>query len=186
MIRLLIGSITKIRDCDVICNAANGIGVMGAGIAGAISQSAGSQYTSDVRQYCKDNNFFDPGQVYHINSSGYMNKLGVKNIFHIVTMKFPGGESSIQSVVEGVRKACLTAIDLGYESIAIPGLGTGIGGLDKRITAYRMASVVSGYQNKIKITIVDRNEEFIRYFYDALGYDILEKFHADSKSFKVK
>lgn len=160
MIRLLVGDITKLRDVEVIVNAANGIGVMGAGVAGAIARSGGEEFCKEVRNKAKEEGPFEAGSVYD-SSSGMMKKWGIVCVYHAVTMKYPGTTSSIDNVVQCVRNSCKKAIEEGRKSIAFPGLGTGIGGLSKRQVAQRMATALSDYSSKIKITVVDMNEDFV-------------------------
>jgi len=50
-----------------------------------------------------------------------------------------------------------------YKSIAIPGLGTGIGKLDKKDTARNMINVLKQYDNQIDIYLTDLDDSFIRY-----------------------
>lgn len=159
--RLLIGDITKLDDVDVIVNAANGIGVMGAGVAGAISRTAGQSFREAVRAYGKENGPFEAGSVYSIDDSGLLKKTGIKKVYHAVTMKFPGTESTIESVTQSIRECCRKAISEGYKSIAFPGLGTGIGTLGKKQVAYKMVRYLSEFQSRIKITIVDIDREYI-------------------------
>tara|TARA_B100001778_G_scaffold334491_1_gene346118 strand:+ start:8916 stop:9479 length:564 start_codon:yes stop_codon:yes gene_type:complete len=168
MIRLLIGDITKLRDVEVIVNAANGIGVMGAGVAGAIARSGGEAFCDEVREIGRSQGPFAPGSVY-ASSSGAMNKMGIQAVYHAVTMMYPGTQSSIDDVVQSVRNTCKQAIEDGRKSIAFPGLGTGIGGLNKRQVAQRMATVLFEYHSQIDITVVDINEDFVLLVKEALG-----------------
>lgn len=167
MIRLLVGDITKLRDVEIIVNAANGIGVMGAGVAGAIARSGGDEFRQGVRIYAQDNGPFEAGSVYE-TESGMMKNLGIQNVYHAVTMKYPGTQSSIDDILKAVKSACKKAINEERESIAFPGLGTGIGQLDNRQVAQRMATCLLEYSSKIKITVVDINEPFINLFNEAL------------------
>jgi O-acetyl-ADP-ribose deacetylase (regulator of RNase III) len=52
--KVLVGDITKLMNVDVIVNAANGVGIMGAGLAGAIGRSAGQEFLDAVRKIAKD------------------------------------------------------------------------------------------------------------------------------------
>lgn len=167
MIRLLVGDITKLRDVEVIVNAANGIGVTGAGVAGAIGISGGEAFKKEVRNIGKKDGPFDPGSVYE-SSSGMMKKMGIQSVYHAVTMKYPGTQSSIDNVVKAVRNSCKKAIKDKRKSIAFPGLGTGIGDLSKRQVAQRMATTLLEYSSNIQITVVDINEDFVFLVKEAL------------------
>jgi len=167
MIRTLVGDITKLRDVEVIVNAANGIGVMGAGVAGAIARSGGEKFQKEVRMYAQLSGPFEAGSVY-TTESGMMKNLGIQSVYHAVTMKYPGTQSSIDDILKAIKSACNKAISEGVESIAFPGLGTGIGQLDNKQVAQRMATCLLEYSPKIKITVVDINEHFINLFHEAL------------------
>ena len=170
MIRAITGDITKLRDVEVIVNAANGIGVMGAGVAGAIARSGGEKFREEVRSFGQEKGPFEPGSVYETDS-GLMKRVGIKNVYHAVTMKYPGTQSSIDSVVQAVRNACRKAIEDERESIAFPGLGTGIGQLDRKQVAQRMTTCLLEYQSRISITVIDIDSSFISLIRDALGID---------------
>lgn len=179
MIRLLVGDMTKLRDVEVIVNAANGIGVMGAGLAGAIARAGGEEFYEEVRKKGKEEGPFEAGSVYE-SGSGLMIKKGIQSVYHAVTMKYPGTPSSIDKVVQSVRTACKKAIEDNRKSIAFPGLGTGIGGLNKKQVAQRMATVLSEYGSRIQITVVDRDEDFVLMVKEAL--EVKKESHYDPES----
>lgn len=162
-----VGDITKVRDVDVIVNAANGIGVMGTGVAGAIAASGGEKFKTEVREYAKANGPFKEGKCYKTDA-GLLKRRGVKEIYHAVTMEFPGRPSSIEIVTKALRASLAEAMMSGVKSIAIPGLGTGIGGLDKTQVAQRMAAIIEPYRGQMDIIVVDRSTEFIEAFRAAL------------------
>lgn len=162
-----IGDITKVRDVDVIVNAANGIGVMGKGLAGALAASGGDLLKNAAREYCKAHGPIAAGKMYKTDS-GLLKRRGVKEIWHAVTMQFPGRPSSIEVVTSALRVTLAAAIIDGVRSIAIPGLGTGIGGLDKTQVAQRMAQIIEPYRGQLDIVVVDQSKEFIEAFKKAL------------------
>lgn len=122
--------ITKFKG-DIIVNAANAIGVMGAGVAGAISRAGGPDIMDECMTYCK---FYNP-QAGH----AYLTKAGnlpCYKVMHAVTMRLPGTSyrKNEKEGLENVRK-CINNILLRFkesefQSIAVPALATGIGGLD--------------------------------------------------------
>ena len=163
---------------DVIVNAANSIGVMGAGVAGAIARSAGLSDSPNgvnirkiVKEVVDNSGPFDVGDVY-ISDSGLMKRLGVKKIYHAVTMKFPGGRTSLGTIGPLLRNVLETAISNGGKSIAFGGLGCGIGGLSKEEVAREMALVSQEYNGRISIHVVDMNEGFIEEFKKNLSVPI--------------
>lgn len=130
--------ITKFKG-DVIVNAANGVGIMGAGIAGAIKRSAGWDMEEEYKIYCK---IYTPqaGHVFYTKAGN----LPCHKVMHAVTMRLPGTNyrNCEKEGLEVVRK-CINNIllkfrDSEFQSIAIPALATGIGGL----STYDVAEIV--------------------------------------------
>lgn len=159
--KVFVGDLTLVENVDAIVNAANGIGVMGAGIAGAIARSGGQLCReSALDVVAKNGKPFQVGEVY-ISDAGLLKRRGVKQIYHAVTMQYPGGRTSIDTIAPLLRNVFDTAIKHGLKSIAFGGIGCGIGGLDKKLVASRMAMVAESYSNQLEITIVDINEDFI-------------------------
>lgn len=155
-------SITEIK-AEAIVNAANGCGIMGKGIAGAIAKAGGSEIQAEARAlHNQKGSPFEPGEVY-VTTSGDLEATGIKKVIHAVTMKFPGQSASINDVVNVTQNAIEAAIKLGFTSIAFPGLGTGIGRLDKETVALRMTMVANNYGYLIDIIFVDLDQEFIKH-----------------------
>jgi O-acetyl-ADP-ribose deacetylase (regulator of RNase III) len=172
--RVFVGDLTKVENVDAIVNAANGIGVMGAGLAGAIARSGGDLLREAVRKVVDENGSpFQVGEVY-ISDSGLLKRRGVKEIYHAVTMQFPGGRTSLDTVPKLLRSVLDTAMKNGLKSIAFGGLGCGIGGLDKSQVAMRMASIAEQYNGQIEITVVDQNPDFVEAFKKCVSVPIEE------------
>jgi O-acetyl-ADP-ribose deacetylase (regulator of RNase III) len=171
--KVVTGDITKVQDIEVIVNAANGCGIMGAGVAGAINRSSSGFVGEEAREVCRDN-VREPGTMY-ITGSGYLKRRGIQQVYHAVVMKFPGSPTSLDIVVAALRSVMAAAIEKGVKSIAIPGLGTGIGGLDKQQVAQRMAKILQQYEGKIDITVIDQGEEFVEEFSKFVGQKVEEK-----------
>lgn len=172
--RVFVGDITKVENIDVIVNAANGIGIMGAGVAGAIARSGGDLLRENVRKVVQDSGPFDVGDVY-ISDAGLLKRRGIKFVYHAVTMRFPGGITSLGTIESLTRKVIETALSNGTMSIAFGGLGCGIGGLSKDDVAKRMATVSQEYNGRIDITVVDTSEDFIRSFIQNVSIPVETK-----------
>lgn len=166
--KVIQGDITKVENIDVIVNAANGIGVMGAGVAGAIARSGGDLLRANVKKVVDEGGPYEAGDLY-ISDAGLLKRRGVKFVYHAVTMKFPGGYTSLGTIGSLLRKVLETAISTGQKSIALGGLGCGIGRLSKQEVAKRMAHISQDYDAQIEITVIDTSEEFIKAFLDNLS-----------------
>jgi O-acetyl-ADP-ribose deacetylase (regulator of RNase III) len=159
MIRAVNGDITQLQDVPYICNAANGIGLMGGGVAAAIRRAGGKEIETEAIKVCKEQNPM-PGDLY-VTSAG---TLPFKGIIHLVTMKEPAGATSYDIV-----KTCLDHLvaycrDHGIHKVALPALGTGVGKLDKTKVAAIFKEVLGPVQD-IEFIVVDIDREFIQSFY---------------------
>ena len=152
--------ITKAK-VEAIVNAANGCGIMGAGLAGALKKTAGIEIENEAKEKVKTTGKpFSEGSIY-TTISGQLQKNGVQHIIHAVTMKFPGQLSSLHTINQLVETICKFAVDNKIKSIAIPGLGTGIGGLDKESVANILLNVCTKYSHLLDIYIMDRDSKLI-------------------------
>jgi O-acetyl-ADP-ribose deacetylase (regulator of RNase III) len=120
-IELYQGSITELDgEVDVLVNAANTHLWMGAGVAGAIKRKGGREIeTEAVRK-----GPVPLGEVV-TTSAG---KLCCKFVIHAAGMEL-GGRATEGSVRDSTRNSLLRAEELSLESIALPAIGTGVGGL---------------------------------------------------------
>lgn len=160
--RVKTGDITALKDVEVIVNAANGVGPMGKGVAGAIARAGGTDLTDAVRKICQDHGGYDEGECY-ISPPGDLSKSGIHAVYHAVTMKYPGSPTSLDTVSKAMKSVLDAAVANGVKSIAFPGLGTGVGRLNPKQVASIMVTVAESYSDRIKVTIVDIDKEFIGY-----------------------
>ncbi len=135
-------SITEAK-ADIIVNASNGIGYMGGwlgkrrllkGVAEAIHYKTQGSVEKEARRAARKISWLPsiflghkPGEIFMTGAGN----LKAKYILHAVTMARPGGESDLDTISELIPKIIFAALDLKANSIAIPLLGTGTGGLDK-------------------------------------------------------
>jgi O-acetyl-ADP-ribose deacetylase (regulator of RNase III) len=164
--KAVVADITKQR-VQGLMNAANGKGPMGAGVAGAYRRAGGTSVQDDAIRVCKAAGGFKEGDCY-VSSPGDLGNNGVKAIYHAVTMEYPGSRSSLDTVGRALTAALERACADGIESIAIPGLGTGVGGLNPKSVAALMVRVARKFSGKIGITFVDIDPEFIGHVNKAI------------------
>ena len=150
------GDITKI-DCDAIVNPANSYGYMGGGVAGAIKRIGGVEIENQAIAKAPI-----PIGTAIFTSAG---SLPCDFVIHAPTMEQP----AMRIGVDNVRDATLAALELGIElrikTIAIPGMGTGVGGVPADIAAEAIVSIAKRHEDKFeKIILIDRNDEMIASF----------------------
>lgn len=155
MLKYSVEDITKINTVKYICNAANGIGPMGAGVAGAIRRTGGKEIEQEAIQLCASNNI-QPGDIYITNAG----TLPYNKIIHLCTMKYPGSPSSIYIIEKCLNNLIEYCIKEGIKDIALPALGTGIGGVYKTRVAQLFVKVLSPIPD-ITFYAVDIDADFI-------------------------
>lgn len=130
------GSILDI-DADVIVNAANSVGIMGGGVAGVIKRAAGHAVEEEARRHA-------PVAVGHaILTSGGTTKF--KGIIHAPTMPRPAMRIPAANVALATTAAMTLADQHGFESIALPGMGTGVGGVAHHDAGAMMIRQIKSY-----------------------------------------
>jgi len=123
------GDITKL-EVDAVVNPANSQLIMGGGVAGAILRAGGDQIQ---KQALKKAPVPIGGAV--ATSAG---KLKAKHVIHAPTMTRPAMAARQEDVKAATRGALECAKHLRLSTLAFPGLGTGVGGLDLQDAANAM------------------------------------------------
>ncbi len=115
------GDITQM-EVDVIVNAANSSLIMGGGVAGAILRKGGRTIQEEANRKAP----VPVGKAAATNAG----KLKAKYVIHAPTMEEPAMPTGRRKVGLATKAALECASQLGITSIAFPGMGTGVGGLD--------------------------------------------------------
>jgi len=132
-ITVVSGDITKL-EVDAIVNPANSQLMMGGGVAGAILRAGGQQIQEQASKEA-------PVQIGHAVATT-AGKLKAKYVIHTPTMTRPAMATSLGNVKAATRAALRCAYQANAQSIAFPGLGTGVGGLDPQETAKTMVETM--------------------------------------------
>lgn len=154
MINVQIGDITKVQNTRYICNSANGRGPLGAGVAGAIRRAGGLEIQNEAVSICASTNV-QPGDVY-ITGAG---KLPYTGVIHLCTMKEPGSQSNLKVVQKCLNSLIEFCNEEGVKLVALPALGTGIGGINKNQVAKLYVEMLK--DSDIKFIVTDIDEDFI-------------------------
>lgn len=161
-IQIVHGSILE-TDAQVIVNAANSFGIMGGGVAGVIKRAAGPEVEEQARQQA-------PIPVGHavLTSGG---RTGFKGIIHAPTMPRPAMRIEPDNVAKATRAALELAERQGFVSVAIPGMGTGVGGVAPDEAASRMIGEIQTFraQHLQSVVLVDIDPDMIKAWKAALN-----------------
>jgi O-acetyl-ADP-ribose deacetylase (regulator of RNase III) len=157
------GDITKL-EADAIVNAANSHLIMGGGVAGAILRAGGREIQEEANKKAP----VSVGKAIETTAG----KLKAKYVIHAPTMERPAMPTSKQDVRLATRSALERAQTLGITSLAFPGMGTGVGGLNVEEAAEVMVDeikrhVESGTSLK-RILLVGFSTDLTRAFGSAL------------------
>ena len=153
-IEILKDSILNIK-VDAIVNAANSYGYMGGGVAGVIKKAAGIEPEEEAV-----NKGPTPVGEACVTTAG---RLKYKGIIHAPTMEQPAMKIPSENVYKATRAALELAEKECFKSIAIPGMGTGVGGVSCSEAAEKMIQAINEFKGKYpeKIILVDVDEEMV-------------------------
>ena len=113
------GDIT-LKKADAIVNPANSLMIMGGGVALAIKKRGGEIIEKEAIKKTP----VPVGKAIHTTAGN----LNAKYVIHAPTMERPAQRISVDNVKAATRAALDVANKLNIESIAFPGMGTGVGG----------------------------------------------------------
>ncbi len=153
-IKVVKGSLLEV-EADAIVNPANSRGLMGGGVAGVIKRFGGEE----IEREAIENAPIPVGSAV-LTTAG---KLKFKGVIHAPTMEEPAMPSS----EEKVRKATRAALELAdrecFKVIALPGMGTGVGGVPKDVAAKAMVEEIRDFEPKCleKVILVDIDDEMV-------------------------
>jgi O-acetyl-ADP-ribose deacetylase (regulator of RNase III) len=159
-IKVINGSILD-QDVDAIVNAANSLGMMGGGIAGAIKQAGGEIIETEAVKQAPI-----PIGTAILTSGG---SLPFK-IIHAPTMKGPGDRTSTENVRMATRAALELADKSRFRRIALPGMGTGVGRVQPEDAAKVMIWEIESFHaiHLEEVLLVDVNEKMAQAFKRSL------------------
>jgi len=153
-ITIIQGDITNLM-VDAIVNAANSYSYMGGGVAGAIKRIGGEEIEMEAVSCAPI-----PIGSAVVTTAG---KLKCKKVIHAPTMEQPASLIDVGNVKEATRAALECAEENGLKRIAIPGLGTGVGGVPMDKAAKAMLDAIVNFDEKSleEVILIDRNKEMV-------------------------
>ncbi|HEX7509101.1 MAG TPA: macro domain-containing protein [Polyangia bacterium] len=147
---------------DAVVAPANSLGIMGGGVAAALSRKGGPTIQREAMSLAP----IAVGAAVVTNAG----TLWAKNIIHAPTMEEPGLKVGVESVRRAMRAALLAASQRGFDVIAVPGLGTGLGGADPSEAARAMVNELRAHKQPQPSTVwlVDLNDQILAHLEEAL------------------
>ena len=161
-ITCLQGSLLDV-EAQAIVNAANSHGLMGGGVAGIIRRVAGSQVEDEAREQAP----IPVGDAV-LTSGGRTRFAG---IIHAPTMPEPAMRIPVENVKLATRAALRLADEQGFVSLAIPGMGTGVGRVAPGEAAQGMVEEIRQFQPRSlqSVILVDIDPVMVRAWQAALS-----------------
>lgn len=150
-----------VAEAAAIVNAANSQGWMGGGVAGVIKRAAGGAVEEEAVAAAPI-----PVGSAVVTSGGKTRFLG---IVHAPTMEQAAMQIPVANVEAAMRAALEAAEAKGFASLAVPGLGTGVGGVAKPAAAAAMCRVLRTFPaTRLKrVILVDLDPGMVAAWRDA-------------------
>ncbi len=147
---------------EAVVNPANSLGIMGGGVAAALARKGGSSIQREAMSLAP----IAIGAAVVTNAGS----LWAKHVIHAPTMEEPGTKVGVEDVRRATRAALIAAAHRGFGMIAIPGMGTGLGGLDSADAARAMVDELRAHKhpNPSTVYLVDLDEDVLFDLEDAL------------------
>ena len=147
---------------DAVVNPAKSLGIMGGGVAAALSRKGGPAIQKEAMSLAP----IAVGAAVVTNAG----KLFAKRVIHAPTMEQPGMKVGVENVRRATRAALLAAARNDLDVIAIPGMGTGLGGVDPADAARAMVDELRAHRQPKPLTVylVDIDDEILMCLEEAL------------------
>ncbi|MDD5084702.1 MAG: macro domain-containing protein [Candidatus Omnitrophica bacterium] len=147
---------------DAIVNPANSHGWMGGGVAGAIKRRGGIEIEEEAVRQAP----ISIGEAV-VTRAG---SLPSGAVIHAPTMKEPAERTDIGRVRLAMGASLRAADENRFSSIAVPGMGTGVGCLSPKDAAEVMVDVARSFKAKYlkKIVLVGIDDKMVQAFSSAL------------------
>src|SRR5438132_12954075 len=160
-VRVVRGSILDM-DVQAIVNAANGRGITGGGLAGVSKRASGAEVDEEARRQAP----IPVGSA--VVTSGGCTRY--QAIIHAPTMPEPAMRIDPQNVALATRAALALADARGFTSVAIPGMGTGVGGVAYADAAAMMIKEIRAFVPRAlqTVALVDVDPAMVQAWREAL------------------
>ncbi len=151
MIEFTTGDILR-ADAEALVNTVNCVGVMGRGIALQFKETFPENFKAYASACAR--NEVQPGRMF-VFETGFLDN--PKLIINFPTKRHWRGKSRIEDIESGLRALAQEIRLRSIRSIAIPPLGTGLGGLDWAVVRSRIEEVLRGL-NDVRVVVFEPHE----------------------------
>ncbi|MEW5806950.1 MAG: macro domain-containing protein [Acidobacteriota bacterium] len=139
------GDITEM-EVDAIVNPANSYGWMGGGVAGAIKRKGGKEIEDEAIRK-------GPTPI----GKAILTRAGAlpcRHVIHAPTMEQPAGLTNLEKIRKATEAALICADQNELKTLAIPGMGTGVGMVPPEDAALVMLDVIRKHNAKILSEVI--------------------------------
>ncbi len=147
---------------DAVVNPANSRCIMAGGVSAALRESGGQKIEDEAKASAP----VAVGAAV-VTTGG---SLPARHVIHAPTMEAPGMRIGVENVRRATRAALIAAAHHGFETIALPGMGTGVGGVALDEAARAMVDELRVHKQARPSTVylVGLSDEMVNAFADAL------------------
>ena len=136
-------------DAEALVNTVNCVGIMGRGIALQFKNAFPENFKAYERAACKEE--VQPGRMFVFETGQLTDP---RYIINFPTKRHWRGKSRIEDIDSGLKALAGRSVDRNIRSIAIPPLGSGLGGLDWAQVRPRIEEALRGF-NDLRIIIFE-------------------------------
>jgi O-acetyl-ADP-ribose deacetylase (regulator of RNase III) len=153
-VEIRVGNLTE-QTTDAICNPANSLMYMGGGAAGALKRVGGSEIEREALKHAP----VPVGKAIATTAG----KLRARWVIHTPTMERPAVRTTPEKVYRAALAALRCADEVGAASMAIPGMGTGVGGVSFEQAAEAMVKALREFEAKSlrRVLLCDLGEAMV-------------------------
>lgn len=155
------GDITQVK-ADAVVNPANSLGEMGGGLAAVLRRLGGAVIETEAMAQAP----IAVGEAISTTAG----QLPFRFVIHSPTMEKPSETTTVEKVRQATLAAVMCADSYGVKILALPGMGTGVGGLSPASAAEIIIETLRNYETASirKIILIDQNPEMAEAFREAL------------------
>ncbi len=140
-------------DAEALVNTVNCVGIMGRGVALQFKNEFPANFKAYVAACRRDE--VQPGRMFVFETETMTNP---KYIINFPTKRHWRGKSRIEDIDAGLKALADEIRKLGIRSIAIPPLGSGLGGLDWAEVKPKIVDALRGFDN-LQVVVFEPNSD---------------------------